>query len=165
MKKALNSQIAMEGYASSYYLSMACWCDVAGYAGAASFFYAQSDEERQHMLKIVRYMNSIGVSAEIARIDQPPADFESLEGICKTALGNEQAVTVAIDKIVNLARDEKDHRTFAFLQWYVNEQILEETQFETILQKFDLIGRDKLALAEIDRVMGTMAAAGESGAA
>ncbi|NIT99526.1 MAG: ferritin, partial [Nitrosopumilaceae archaeon] len=43
-----------------------------------------------------------------------------------------------------------------FLQWFVNEQIEEEKTFETILQKFDLIGRDKLALNEIDKYLGTL---------
>lgn len=159
MKEMLNDQIGMEGYASSYYLSMATWCESTGYEGAAQFFYAQSDEERQHMLKIVRHLNRIGASATIPKIKQPPAKFESLEDICKTALGNEVVVTAAFAKMVECAQEERDHTTFTFLQWFVEEQIQEETTFESILQKFELIGRDRLALVEIDRIMGTMAAA------
>ncbi len=158
IKKALNKQTALESFASNYYLSMASWCDVSGYAGAASFFYAQAEEERQHMLKIVKYLNSIGVAATIPAADSPPSKFKSLEGICKTALANEQSVTKAINSMVALAQTQNDHATFAFLQWYVTEQVQEETQFETLLQKFDLIGRDKLALAEIDRQFGALAA-------
>lgn len=157
MTKALNSQIGMEGFASSYYLAMASWCEVTGYTGSAEFFYKQSDEERQHMLKIVRYLNNLGIQAEIPQIKSPPATFKSLESTFKTALKNEQTVTVSINKMVELAQKEKDHATFSFLQWFVDEQIQEETKFETILQKFDTIGRDKIAINEIDKSLASMA--------
>ncbi len=157
MTKALSDQIAMESFASNYYLSMASWCEVTGYEGAANFFYQHGDEERQHMLKVVHHLNGIGVQAVIPQVKQPPKTFNSLESICKTALGNEKAVTTSINKIVELAQKEKDHSTFVFLQWFVNEQIEEEKLFETILQKFVLIGRDKLAINEIDKALGGMA--------
>jgi ferritin len=157
IKKALVDQIAMEGYASNYYLSMGSWCKITGYDGASSLFHAQSDEERQHMLKIINFLNDIGVSTPIPQIKQPPSKFRTLEEICKTALKNEQAVTASIDKIVELALKEKNHAIHAFLQWFVNEQVQEETKFEAVLQKFNLIGRDKLALVEIDKALGVMA--------
>ena len=161
MTKALNDQIAMEAFASNYYLSMASWSQITGYEGTASLFYAQSDEERMHMLKIIKFLNDLGVTVVIPAVKQPPKDFKSIEGICKIALKNEQAVTASINKIVELAQKEKDHSTFTFLQWFVDEQVQEETKFETILQKFELIGRDKLALNEIDKILGTMAATPE----
>lgn len=156
IQKVLNDQIEMEGYASSYYMAMASWCELTGYDGTASFFYKQSDEERQHMLKIIHYLNGIGVAAQVPKLRQPPSKFKSLESTLKTALQNEQIVTAAINKIVELAQKEKDHGTFNFLQWYVEEQRQEETKFEAILQKFDLIGRDKLAINEIDKQLGSM---------
>ena len=155
MSKALNDQIVLEGYASNYYLAMASWCEITGYEGAATYFYNQADEERQHMLKIIRFLNEIGVPAVIPTIKQPPSTFRSLEAICKTALKNEQTVTAAINKMVELAQKEKDHSTFTLLQWFVDEQIHEEQKFETILQKFDLLGRDKLAIHEIDKILGS----------
>lgn len=157
MIKALNNQIGMEGFASSYYISMASWCEVTGYMGSAGFFYQQSDEERQHMLKVVRYLNNLGIQAELQQVKSPPTTFKSLESLFKTALKNEQTVTVSIDKMVELAQKEKDHGTFSFLQWFVDEQIQEETKFETILQKFDTIGRDRIAINEIDKSMSSMA--------
>ncbi len=155
LKKLLNDQIALEANASSYYMSMASWCEFTGYEGAAVYFYNQSDEERQHMLKIVHFLNARGIAAEIPQVKKSPAVFKSLEEIIKTALKNEQAVTVAVTKMVELASKEKDHITFTFLQWFVNEQMHEEEKFETILQKFELIGRDKLAINEIDKMLGS----------
>ena len=157
MKEMLDGQIGMEGYASSYYLSMASWCESAGYEGAARFYYAQSDEERQHMLTIVRHLNKIGATAKIPKTEQPPGTFESLEDTFKKSLGSEQAVTASFVKMVESAQENRDYGTFAFLQWFVTEQVEEETKFEAILQKFDLIGRDRLALIEIDKILGGMA--------
>ena len=159
MKKALNDQIALEASASNNYLAMASWCEVIGYQGAANYFYAQSDEERTHMLKIVHYLNDVGSTATIPATKAPVSSYKSLEGLIKTALKNEQIVTKAIHKMVEITQKEKDHSTYAFLEWFVNEQVQEETKFETLLQKFDLIGRDKLAINEIDKILATDAAA------
>lgn len=153
--KALNDQISMEADASNYYLSMASWSEVTGYEGAASYFYAQSDEERQHMLKIIHYLNANGIPALIPTVKQPVKSFSSFESLFKIALKNEQAVTKSINNMAELAQKEKDHGTFVFLQWFVNEQMQEEQKFETILQKFNLIGRDKLAINEIDKSLAS----------
>lgn len=152
--KALNEQISWESYASNYYLAAAAWCENTGYEGAAKFFYTQSDEERQHMLKFIHYLNSVNSAPQISSVKAPPKNLKSLEAICKNALQNEQTVTKLIHKIVDLAQKEKDHNTYNFLQWFVTEQVEEENQFETILQKFVLLGRDKLAIHEIDKILG-----------
>ena len=159
MQSALNNQIALESNASNTYLAMASWCEVTGYEGGASFFYAQSDEERTHMLKIVHYLNNLGLSATIPATKAPSGNYKSLESILKTALKNEQTVTAAIHKMVEIAQKDKDHSTYAFLEWFVNEQVQEETKFETLLQKFELIGRDKIAINEIDKILAADATA------
>ena len=159
MKKALNDQVSMEAYASNYYLSMASWCEVTGYDGSAKLLYDQANEERMHMIKIIQYLNDIGVGATVPAVKQPPSSFKTLESIFKTALKNEQAVTESFDKMVDLAQKEKDHATFTFLQWFVNEQVEEEKKMETILQKFDLLGRDKIGVYEVDKIIGAMPAA------
>ena len=154
--KALNNQISMEANAANAYLSAASWCEVTGYDGAAKFFHSQAEEEHQHMLKFVNFVNGQCLGAIIPCTKQPPKTYKSLEAICKTALSNEQAVTKAINHMVDLAQKDKDHNTFTFLQFFVNEQIEEEQQFENILQKFHLLGRDKLAIYEIDKLLGGM---------
>ena len=156
--KALNKQIEMEANAANAYLSAASWCDITGYDGAAKFFHSQAEEEQQHMLKFVNFVNGQCLGAIIPGVKQPPKTYKSLESICKTALSNEQAVTKAINHMVDLAQKDKDHNTFTFLQFFVNEQIEEEQQFENIIQKFNLLGRDKLAIYEIDKLLGELAA-------
>jgi len=153
-KTALNNQIVLEANASNSYLAMASWCEITGYDGASHFFYAQSDEERAHMLKFIHYLNNVGGSATIPATKSPANKFKSLESIIRTALTNEQVVTKAIHEIVEIAQKEKDYSTHTFLDWFVNEQVEEEKKFETILQKFELIGRDKIAIHEIDKILG-----------
>jgi len=159
MQKALNNQIALEANASNNYIAMASWCEVTGYEGGASFFYAQSDEERTHMLKIIHYLNNLGISAVIPATKVPVSNFKSLESILKASLKYEQAVTAAIHKMVEISQKDKDHSTYAFLEWFVNEQVHEETKFETLIQKFELIGRDKIAINEIDKTLAANAVA------
>ena len=165
MKDALNGQLKLEAAASSTYLAMASWCEVTGYEGAAAYFYAQSDEERTHMIKIIHYMNSIGAPAKIPAISAPTATYKTMEAVIKAALKGEQAVTEAIHGMVETAQKEKDHSTYAFLEWFVNEQVQEESKFEAILQKFDLIGRDKIAVNEIDKILAAGAATSDEPAA
>jgi ferritin len=158
MENALNNQIVLEANASSSYLAMASWCEITGYKGAASFFYAQSDEEREHMRKIIHYLNNLGVPAVIPATKLPASSFKSLESILKTALTSEQTVTSAIHKMVEIAQKDKDYSTYAFLEWFVNEQVQEETKFESLIQKFELIGRDKIAINEIDKILAAYVA-------
>ncbi|CAI9832723.1 MAG: ferritin [Nitrosopumilus sp.] len=156
-KKGLNNQVLLEAAASSSYLGTASWCETAGYPGAATYFYAQSAEERDHMLKVVRYLNSMGSTAVIPAVPAPSYSHKSLEGALKASLRGEQQVTRAIHALLETAQAEKDHSTAVFLEWFVTEQVQEETKFEAVLQRFDVLGRDRLAVAEIDRELGASA--------
>lgn len=156
MTKVLNEQIALEANASSTYLAMASWCEITGYDGASSFFYVQAEEERQHMLKFIHFLNGMGTAAIIPSTKVPASTFKSLESVITTALNNETVVTKAIHNMVEIAQKEKDHSTYGFLEWFVNEQVEEEKKFETILQKFELIGRDKIAIHAIDKILAGM---------
>ena len=159
MKQTLNNQISMEAAASQYYLATASWCEISGYDGGAAYFYAQSDEERMHMLKIVRFLNGLGVPSVIPAVAKPSVSPKSLEDALKTSLANEQAVTAAIKKALVLAHKNTDYATLDILHWFASEQVQEETKFEALLQKFDTIGREPLAVAEIDKMLAAQAGA------
>lgn len=155
--QALNNQISLEAASSQHYLATAGWCELSGYDGAATYFYAQSDEERMHMLKIIKFLHNLGISAKIAPVATPSIHYKSLEDAIKDALKSEQVVTAAIHKALTTAHKKADYSTFELLEWFASEQVQEETKFEAILQKFDTIGRDGLAVAEIDRILASQA--------
>ena len=151
IEEAINEQVANEAYASSSYLSMASWCEVTGLRGAAAFFYEQSDEERVHMLKMVKYINEAGGHALVSAVKEPPGNYKSITEAFEIALKQEQGVTKQINKLVDLALETKDYASFHFLQWFVEEQLEEEKLFRTILDVIKLgVSDSKSALLLID---------------
>jgi ferritin len=156
MTKAINEQISYEASSANTYIAIGSWCERIGYDGSAAFFFEQAAEENGHMLKFVHYLNGIGAESIIPAIEKPPSSFESLESTFQFGLNSEQTVTKAIYDLVDMAEKERDRSTYSFLQWFITEQIEEETLFHTILQKFDLLGRDKLAVYQIDQSLASV---------
>ncbi len=150
MTGALNKQISLEGYASFLYLSMASWCDREGLDGCAQFMHRQSEEEREHMLKIFEYLSEVDGHALTPAIPQAPHEFDSIQELFKEVYKHEQKVTASINELVALANQENDHSTSVFLQWYVNEQREEEALMRSILDKIKLIGTGPQSLYFID---------------
>lgn len=151
VEKALNAQIEKEAYASQIYLSMASWAENNGLNGTAQFMYAHSDEERFHMLKLVKFVNERGGTAIIPSIAQPPSAYKNLEDLFTSLLEHEIAVTTSINDLVGLCLDERDYTTHNFIQWYVSEQLEEEALARTILDKIKLIGNDKGGMYLFDK--------------
>ncbi len=152
MQEALNKQVKMEAESSQAYLAMASWAEIQpGLDGVTEFFYQQSDEERMHMLKLVRYINERGGFAEVPALEQPIITFVSLQRVFEEFLKHEIAVSESINDIVGLAFEEKDFATYNFLQWYVSEQIEEEALARTLNDKLELVGDDKGGIYLFDR--------------
>jgi len=150
MIDALNKQIGLEGYASFLYLSMASWCDQQGLEGCAQFMHRQSEEEREHMLKIFHYLSEVDAHALAPAIAQPPHEFSTIQEMFEQVYEHEKKVTASINDLVTLAKAESDHNTQLFLQWYVEEQREEEALMRSILDKLKLIGTGPQSLYFID---------------
>ena len=151
IEKELNNQIKLEAESSQIYLSMASWAEREGFNGTVQFLYKHSDEEREHMLKLIRYVNDRGGEAIIPALPSPKAAYKNVTQLFKTLLDHEEMVTNSINKVVAICLNEKDYTTHNFLQWYVAEQIEEETLAKTIMDKLKLIGNDKGGLYLFDR--------------
>lgn len=151
IEQALNDQIAMEARSSHFYLGMATWAETHGLNGTAAFLYRHSDEEREHMLKLIRFVNERGGTAQIPSLDAPAAEFSGLHAVFKTLLEHETLVTASINEVVDLCLSRKDYTTHNFMQWYVSEQIEEEALARTILDKLAMIGSDSAGLYLFDR--------------
>ena len=153
----LNQQIQMEFESSSKYLAMASWCDRNGFDNSAGFFYKQSDEERQHGLKIFRYLCDQGVIALTPPVAAVQQEFDSLHAIFEAALEQEIAVTNSINRIIATCRRENDYITEEFLRWYVKEQMEEEFIARRCLDLFNLIPADQMLTLdkELSRVTYT----------
>lgn len=151
MGLALNEQIRVEAESSQVYLSMASWSEVQGLEGVAGFMYDHSDEERLHMLKLIKYVNERGGHALVPQLDAPESNFGTIEDMFRKLYEHELVVSRKINELVQISMEEKDFATQNFLQWYVAEQIEEEALARSILDKINLIGGDKGGLYLLDR--------------
>ncbi len=150
MEAALNKQIELECYASFLYLSMASWCDLEGLEGSAQFMHRQSEEERDHMIRIFHYISEVDGHAIVPAVQQPPLKYESVRALFQQVYEHEQKVTKAINDIVGLCYTENDYSTLNFLQWYVEEQREEEALMRMVMDKIKIIGDGPQSLYYID---------------
>ncbi|MGB1205876.1 MAG: ferritin [Chitinophagales bacterium] len=157
IEAALNQQIEMESNASQSYLAMACWCDSKALEGCAKFLYAQAEEERMHMLKLLHYLNESGGFAITPPIKQPLLQFESILDLFQKAYENELAVSNAISELVDLCDTERDKQSANFLQWFLDEQHEEEATYRSLLDKIKLIGIEGRGLYFIDKEVDILA--------
>lgn len=151
VENALNDQVVKENSSSQFYLAMASWSENNGLNGTAKFLYTHSDEERFHMLKLIKFINERGGKAIVPGLQQPPVEFENLEHVFELLLEHELEVTESINNLVDICLQEKDYSTHNFVQWYVAEQLEEEALARSILDKLKLIGGDKGGMYMFDR--------------
>lgn len=151
IETALNEQVRIEAESSQIYLSMASWAETHGLEGISKFMYVQSDEERMHMLKLIKFINERGGHALVSELKAPRTNFETFKEMFQEVYEHEVFVSNCINDLVHISFDEKDYATHNFLQWYVSEQIEEEAQAKVILDKIKLIGDDKGGLYLFDR--------------
>lgn len=158
--EAINEQIQREEYSSRLYLQMATWCETKGFPGAAAFLYKQAEEERMHMLKFVHYLNDREGETRLKPVEQPPHQFDSLKTLFEEVLKHEQYISSSINDIYHITLQEKDYTTGNFIQWFINEQIEEESSMRSILDKIRLAGDINTGgLFHIDKELDSLAAA------
>lgn len=151
IEKSLNHQVQKEAASSQLYLSMAVWAENNGLSGISDFFYTHSDEERTHMLKLIKFINERGGKAIIDSMEAPKDEFNSINEVFTTLLNHEIMVTESINELVFNCLQEKDYTTHNFMQWFVAEQLEEEALARNVLDKVKMIGNDKGGLYLFDR--------------
>jgi len=161
----LNEQIRYEQYSAHYYLAMAAYFSSENLSGFENFFLVQADGERFHAMKFYNYINEVGGRVEIKGLEDPKNDFESIQEVFELALKHEQFVTSRINKLMDIANEEKDYATISFLKWFIDEQIEEENTMGTILNKLKRIGENGAGIMMLDRELAqrTFAAPAEEG--
>jgi ferritin len=150
IEKILNEQIEKEGYSSNLYLAMATWADKEGYSGIAKWLFAHAEEERMHMMKFVDFITERGGHAIIPAFEKPPIEFESINKMFQQVLEHEKYITGTINDIVALAIQEKDFATHNWIQWFVTEQIEEESSVKSIMDKLKMLGEKNMYIFDRD---------------
>lgn len=150
VEEILNEQILREDYSSQLYLSMASWSENQGFEGVSAWLYAQAEEERIHMLKLVRYVNERDGVAVIPGIKTPPKDFGDVFVMFDQVLAHEKFISGSINEIVAVCIAENDYTTQNWIQWFVTEQIEEEASVKGIIDKLNLLGKNNLYMFDRD---------------
>ena len=154
MQKALNEQINAELYSSYLYMSMSAYFDSQTLAGMANWMRIQAQEELIHAIKFFDFINERDGRVLLTGIEDPKTEWASPLDVFEDSLGHERKVTGLINDLVDLSLGEKDHATNTFLQWFVTEQVEEESAAKTIVDKLKLIGDNPVALYMLDGELG-----------
>lgn len=140
IEEALNKQMTKEAHAAQIYLSYAVWAESEGYKGIANFLYRHAQEERNHMMKFLEYILERGGKAVVTAIPAPPSDPTSVSNCFDKVFQHEVDNTNAIYELTNLSHNERDWATFNFMQWFVKEQLEEETLAMDLMDKIKIAG-------------------------
>lgn len=142
-----NEQIQSEFMASAQYVAIAVYFDDWGLPELGRFFYRQAEEEREHAMKFVHFMLETGAKPIISGLPEIRNQFGSAAEAVEFALNQEKTVTGQIYDLVTLANEARDYASHKFLQWFVEEQVEEESVMTALLQTIELAG-DNLLLVE-----------------
>jgi ferritin len=155
IEKAINKQINAELWSAYLYLSMASYFESASLKGFANWMWVQAREEVTHAMRFYKYVVERGGHVTLMEINKVPIIWNSPLNAFEETYTHEQKVTSLINDIVKLAETEKEYATINMLQWFINEQVEEESSADEIIQKLKLIGKDTSGLFMLDQELGT----------
>lgn len=147
----LNDQINKEFYSAYLYLDMANYFTEQDLDGFANWYTIQAQEERDHAMLFLRYLQSNGIPVELKAIDKPGEVYESPLDPLVAGAKHERYVSALIHAIYEAAYDVKDFRTMQFLDWFVKEQLEEEENADKMVNKYKLFGEDPKSLYLLDQ--------------
>ena len=147
----LNDQINKEFYSAYLYLDMANYYDELDLDGYANYYMIQAQEERDHALLFMKYMQINGLKVTLKAIDKPDKVFNSVLDPLEIAAEHERYVTDLINNIYHEAQLDKDYRAMKFLDWFVDEQMEEEDSADKMISRYKLFGSDPKGLYLLDQ--------------
>lgn len=151
VQDAINRQINNELYSMYSYLAMSAYCENQQFRGAARWLRVQSDEEREHAMRLYDFLIARGHRVVLEAIEKPNCEFRSIPHVFEEAYAQEQEVTRQIDELYELTNNEKAFAAKVELEWFITEQVEEERITRDIVHKFELIKDDPAALLDMDR--------------
>jgi len=153
--KNLNDQVNFEIYSSYIYLGMAAYCESIDLSGFANFFKVQAKEEMFHAMKLYDYIFQKNGVVELEAIPKPTTTYENIIDVFEKGYEHEQLVTSKMYKLADIATEEKEHATISLLKWFIDEQVEEENNFNTILKKVRRSDNNPVAIYILDEELAT----------
>ena len=154
MEQAFNEQINKELYSEYLYLAMKSYFTELNLQGFVNWFDVQVQEEHAHAMGMYNYVHERGGKVELLAIDKPNVEGNTPLAIFEQVLKHEEFVTSRINALMDVAEETKDRAALSFLDWYLKEQVEEESNVGNVLATLKLIGDDKKALLMLDKDLG-----------
>lgn len=151
MEKAFNDQINAEFYSEYLYLSMLSYFETLNLKGFVNWMTVQIQEEHAHAMGMFNYVHERGGKVELEAIEKPETKWNTPLEVFEHVLKHEQLVTSKINALMDVAENEKDRAALSFLDWYLKEQVEEESSVGSVLATLKLIDDDKKALLMLDK--------------
>ncbi len=151
MEAVLNAQINVEMYSAYLYLSMSSQAQEMKLSGLANWFYVQYQEEIAHAIGFLNYIINRGATVILTAIEAPPVKWDSAIAMFELTCEHELQVTERINTLMITATEIKDYATVEFLNWYIKEQVEEETVSQQLLSDFKLAQNAPGAILMLDR--------------
>ena len=150
VSKLLNEQINKEFYSSYLYLDISNYYNDKNLNGFSNWFKIQAQEERDHALLFLTYLQNNNEKIKLTAIAEPDKTYSDFKAPLTAALEHERFVTASINNIYEEASKQKDFRTLQFLSWFITEQGEEEKNTEDLIERYDLFGNDAKSLYMLD---------------
>lgn len=150
----INEQVNKEFYSAYLYLSFANFFVDEGLNGFANWYQVQAQEERDHAMLMMKYLQNNDTSVSLETIAKPDVATEDFLSVLKAGLEHEKYVTSSIYTIYEAATEAKDFRTLQFLDWFVQEQGEEEATASELIKKMQVFGQDAKGLYMLDQELG-----------
>lgn len=155
VEEAINKQINEEMFSAYLYLSMSAYFEDAGLKGFANWMHVQYQEEVEHGMKFYNYLIDRGGRIKLYAIKEPEQNWDSALHAFEETLKHEKHITQCINNLVDLAEKKKDRATFNLLQWYIDEQVEEESNDEEIISQLKMLGDSGHGLLMLDKELGS----------
>ena len=145
---AFNAQIGHEFGASMQYLAIAAHFHSRSLTLLAKLFTEQAEEEKEHAMKFVAYLNDTKGGLVIPAIPAPKPEFTSAADAVQAALDWEKEVTRQITNLMDMAVAGNDYIAQSFLQWFIDEQLEEVVKMDRLLNVIKQSGEKNLLMVE-----------------
>ncbi len=157
IEEALNAQINAEMWSAYLYLSMAAWCHSNGQSGMGHWFEVQFKEEQDHAQILFNYIVQRGGKVQLRAIDPVPTEWSGILNVFESTLDHENKVTSLINNLFALTLEENDFATQSMLKWFIDEQVEEEDNAQTIIDNLKMIKDNGYGLYMLDKELGARA--------
>ena len=150
----LNEQVTKEFYSAYLYLDFSNFYKDAELNGFSNWFKIQAQEERDHAMLFIQYLQLNDEEVVLGTINKPDKELKTFKDPLEASLAHERYVTQSIHNIYDAAYSVKDFRTMQFLDWFVKEQCEEEDNCNEMIKRYDLFAGDPKGLYNLDAEYG-----------